>query len=637
MLTDITERKNAEETLRQSEEKYRQIIMTSNEGIWLIDVENKTTFINEQAAHVLGYTPDEMLGHSPVEYLFKEDMLQGENDLRSLKEGQQVHLEYRLKHTNSSEIWVYSNVMPVNNSQGEYSGALAMFSDITERKRAEQALKNLNETLEEKVEERTAELEKAYELLKENEGKLKALFDILPVGVSITDNGRNVIESNLTLERILGLSKSDLLKGKYESRKYLRSDGTEMPLEELPSVKALREKGSIQSSEFEIIKEDGSTIWTNVSAVSLPLSNNQVVITTRDITESKKAEERIKESEEKYRNIVETSNEGISIIDAEGKITFVNKKAQCMFGYSSEEFIGRSIWDFISEEYITATKLNFENRMKGIEKSIEIMLTQKNGSSIWVCINSKSIFNKNGEFVGSLNMLSDVTKRKEAEEAVKHVEKARKKEIHHRIKNNLQVISSLLDLQADKIRYKENITKSEFLEAFKESQDRVISMALIHEELHKSEDVDTLNFSSYIEELADNLFLTYRLGNKNIRFSKDIEKDVFFDIDVSVPLGLILNELLSNSFKYAFPNKDNGEIRVKLCRNDSRINDIENYNTVYTLSVSDNGIGIPENLDIENLDSLGLQLVTTLVDQLDGNLELKRDNGTEFIIKFSVR
>jgi two-component sensor histidine kinase len=249
-------------------------------------------------------------------------------------------------------------------------------------------------------------------------------------------------------------------------------------------------------------------------------------------------------------------------------------------------------------------------------------------------VNAISLPFSNGQVVLTTR---DITESKKAEEAIKYLEKARKKEIHHRIKNNLQVISSLLDLQADKIKHKNNVTKSEVLEAFKESQDRVISMALIHEQLHKSEDTDTLNFSSYIEELADNLFLTYRLGNENIRFSKDIEKDFFFDIDVSIPLGLILNELISNSFKYAFPNKDNGEIRVTLCRNESGISDVENSNTVYVLSVSDNGVGIPTGLDIENLDSLGLQLVTTLVDQLDGELGLRRDNGTEFIIRFSVR
>jgi two-component sensor histidine kinase len=174
------------------------------------------------------------------------------------------------------------------------------------------------------------------------------------------------------------------------------------------------------------------------------------------------------------------------------------------------------------------------------------------------------------------------------------------------------------------------------MEAFRESQDRVISMALIHEELHKGGNTDTLNFSQYIEELADNLFLTYRLGNISTSFIKDIEEDIFFDIDVSVPLGIIINELVSNSLKYAFPDKDNGEIRIGLNREETGVFDCEDYESNFVLTVSDNGIGIPEDIDIENLDSLGLQLVISLVEQLDGELELKRANGTEFTIRFTV-
>ena len=154
-------------------------------------------------------------------------------------------------------------------------------------------------------------------------------------------------------------------------------------------------------------------------------------------------------------------------------------------------------------------------------------------------------------------------------------------------------------------------------------------MALIHEELHKGEGLETLNFSSYIKDLADNLLLTYRLGNKNINLNTDLDLDVFLDMDNAVPLGIIINELVSNSLKYAFSDKNDGKIRIKLHRE-------EDNNNSFILSVSDNGIGIPKNIEIEELNSLGLQLVTTLVDQLDGELELKRNNGTEFIIRFNV-
>ena len=231
----------------------------------------------------------------------------------------------------------------------------------------------------------------------------------------------------------------------------------------------------------------------------------------------------------------------------------------------------------------------------------------------------------------------DITERIKAEKSLAKAEDARKKEIHHRIKNNLQVISSLLDLQAEKFNNRELIKDSEVIEAFRESQNRVISMALIHEELYKGEGTDTLNFSTYLQKLAENLFQTYRLSGKNIHLSMDLEENALFDMDTAVPLGIIVNELVSNSLKHAFPGRDRGEIRIKLRREENGEYKKEgNKSTSFTLTVSDNGVGIPENLDIEDLDSLGIQLVTTLVDQLDGELELKRNNGTEFAIRFTV-
>ena len=153
-----------------------------------------------------------------------------------------------------------------------------------------------------------------------------------------------------------------------------------------------------------------------------------------------------------------------------------------------------------------------------------------------------------------------VTKRKEAKEALANIETVRQKEIHHRIKNNLQVISSLLDLQAD------NFNDPKVIEAFRESQSRIISMALIHEELYKEEGTDTLNFSEYLKTLAENLFQTYRLSSKNIHLKMDLEENSLFNMDIAVPLGIIVNELVSNSLKHAFPGRNNGEIRIKLRR-----------------------------------------------------------------------
>ena len=162
-------------------------------------------------------------------------------------------------------------------------------------------------------------------------------------------------------------------------------------------------------------------------------------------------------------------------------------------------------------------------------------------------------------------------------------------------------------------------------------------MALIHEELYKGGGFETLNFSLYIQELIENLFKTYSLGDTEIALNRDLEESIFFDMDIAVPLGMIVNELVSNSLKHAFKGRNKGEIKIKLLREkDGKYKKEGDKDTNFVLSVSDNGIGIPEDLKIEVLDSLGLQLVTSLVDQLDGEFELKKNNGTEFKMKFTV-
>ena len=251
-------------------------------------------------------------------------------------------------------------------------------------------------------------------------------------------------------------------------------------------IEKIKQGEKVKNYETVRLRKGGTSI--NVSLTLSPVFDihgkpTAISVIARDITESKTAEEKLRESEEKYRNIVETANEGILIIDAEAIVTYANKKMTDMLGYTLEEGIGRPIWDFISEECKAIAKLNLEKRRQGINESYELKLIHKDGSPLCALINAKSLFDKDGKFMGAMSMLTDITKRKEAENALKNIEIARKKEIHHRIKNNLQVISSLLDLQADKFNAKMILRK--VIEAFRESQSRVISMALIHEELYK--------------------------------------------------------------------------------------------------------------------------------------------------------
>jgi PAS domain S-box-containing protein len=226
------------------------------------------------------------------------------------------------------------------------------------------------------------------------------------------------------------------------------------------------------------------------------------------------------------------------------------------------------------------------------------------------------------------DILANALERKRVEEQLNASLKEKEvllKEIHHRVKNNMQVISSLLNLQSSRIK------SQEILEMFKESQDRIRSMSLIHERLYQSADLAKIDFSHYIQNLANHLFQSYRIDPEAVALKTNV-RDVSLDINKAIPCGLIINELVSNSLKYAFPQvKDadkkklkKGEISIQLTADDGKV----------ILLVKDNGVGLPSDLEIETADSFGLQLVTTLVAQLNGKINIKRKPGTTFKIIF---
>jgi len=230
---------------------------------------------------------------------------------------------------------------------------------------------------------------------------------------------------------------------------------------------------------------------------------------------------------------------------------------------------------------------------------------------------------KRAEDLSEMNkeLTAEVGRRQEAEAAIRvslQEKEVLLKEIHHRVKNNLQIISSLLHLQSGYIEDERT------LQMFKESQSRIQSMALIHEKLYQSEDLARVDFSEYMDSLVS--FLTRSYGSGGVGVSLDVAP-VFLSLDTSIPCGLIVSELVSNSFKYAFPEGHSGDIYVRL----KPIDDEH-----YELCVGDTGIGFPEDVDFRETESLGLQLVTTLANQLDGEIELDRKKGTEFRIRFRV-
>ena len=341
---------------------------------------------------------------------------------------------------------------------------------------------------------------------------------------------------------------------------------------------------------------------------------------------------------------MESSNDAIVTESLEGTITSWNKGAEQIYGYSAEEALGKNVSIAEPDNFKGDITILIEKVKQGEKiQHYKTVRLKKDGRLINVSVTYSPVFDASRKLIAVSAIGRDITEQVNAERLLAKAEDARKKEIHHRIKNNLQVISSLLDLQAEKFRSRESTEDSEVLNAFIESQDRVMSIALIHEELHEGRGNDTINFSSYIKRLIENLFQTYKVGNLNTSLNIELEENIFFNMDVAVPLGIIINELVSNSLKYAFFGRDDGKIQIKLCREDSveyaskdQGSTKESSNgTDFVLIISDNGIGIPEDFNLEDSNSLGLQLVKTLVDQLGGEVELKRDSGTEFCIKFT--
>jgi len=514
-----------------------------------------------------------------------------------------------------------------------FNSVAFLIAQAVERKKAEEALKKAHDNLENLVKERTEELEQAYISLKESEKGLAEAQRMAHIG-----NWEWNIETDKKywsdeVYRIFGLQPQEFEVTYDTFLIHVHPDDRDHV--DTATKEAL--KGKPYSIDFRILLANGEEHIAHEQG-EVVFDKKKIPIrmkgTTQDITEFQKAEEKIRN----LANIVESSNDAIITESLDGIITSWNKGAEEFYGYSAEEILGKPI--SILAPYILAEEpkkiVELVKRGERVQQ-YETLRLKKDGTTINVSITLSLIFDTYEELTAISVIYRDITKRKEAEETLKYFETARKKEIHHRIKNNLQVISSLLELQAEKFNNRDDIKDSEVMEAFRESQDRVISMALIHEELHKSEGLNTLNFSPYIEGLTRNLFLTYRLGNTDVSLNMDLEENIFLDMDTAVPVGIIVNEIVSNSLKHAFPGRDKGEIRIKFRREENGENKKEgNKSTCFNLIISDNGVGIPESFDIEDLDSLGMQLVTTLVDQLDGKVELKNNSGTEFAISFTV-
>lgn len=271
-----------------------------------------------------------------------------------------------------------------------------------------------------------AENERAEKELRESEQKLRTLFEISPVGISIIDKNRNVVYQNPALERILNVSEKELMEKSYEKRQYIRSDGTLMPHEEIPSVRALKENRAIENVEIGITKEDKSIIWTNVSATPLSFSDWKALIVTSDITERKKLENELRESEERYRLILETANSGVFLIDSKNKVKYHNQRMEEILGYTSNEMLDSDITQFMDLKGQKNILKFMEHWKKGASGLNEFKFIRKDGSTFWTLLAASPIADNNGSYIGTIGVITDINARKGVEKALMERERVSK-------------------------------------------------------------------------------------------------------------------------------------------------------------------------------------------------------------------
>ena len=365
----------------------------------------------------------------------------------------------------------------------------------------------------------------------------------------------------------------------------------------------------------EMLKKGATDYVLKSNLPKLPHAVQRALNEYNEQIKLKKAQDALMESEKKYRTLFEKNKNPIIVFDEDGYFKDTNEAALLFMEVKKEELLTKNLSDFIFYDYDIETIENKEFWMKG--DILEVKFNINNNFKI-LELTVTPVYLKNKIIVFGVG--NDITERKRAEDEILRSLKEKElllREIHHRVKNNLQIISTLLTLQSSQSN-KINVN-----DLYKESQNRIQSIALIHENLYHSEDLAHINFKAYVKGLVSDLFDSYGVDSSKIKLNLDIE-NVTLGIETAIPCGLIINELVSNSLKHGFKGVKTGQVNVEL----QKINEGK-----YALLVSDTGTPFSKELNLSSSDTLGLELIKNLVKQLDANLTFNKDNK-EFKIIF---
>lgn len=631
---DVTERKRLEKSLMERELNFRSLAENANYGIVVVTGEGHHLYANQEASEITGYTIKELLNTHIKDMVHPDTLDEITANIKRRIEGADAPATYETLVLRKDKEVVPVEVSASKTTWKGQDADLVILRDISHRKKAEKSLKKSLE-------------------------RFRAVAKSAVDAIVTTDSEGNIIFFNHSLTTIFGYSKDEItgepltilmperFKKKYleELRKYKKS-GKHRLVGKTVSTNGLKKDGTEFPFEMSL-SAWGSGEKTYFTAI------------IRDITRQKIAEEQMQDHLKKL-NIIN------KVISTANRTSDINSLLKEVLTSTMDLLEFESGGIYLLEENTGFSELayyenlpgEFLEKVKRLKVDVEPYSTvYGQGTPIYNYIQIKPeietiygfkaaatvpIFSA-GKVIGSLNVISKeksfitdlekdilesigiqtgtVIARMYSEEAIK--ESLREKEallteIHHRVKNNMQIISSLLNLQSQYVEGDQMAA-----DVLKESQNRVKSMAMVHEKLYQSDNLTEIKIDDYIKRLVSDLFYSYNILQDQINPLIDVEK-IRFNMETAIPCGLIISELVTNSLKHAFPEKRKGEIRVSL----------KILNNKYVLVVSDDGVGLPNELDFKKTNTLGLKLVDSLVNQVDGEIELDKSHGAEFTIIF---
>jgi len=461
------------------------------------------------------------------------------------------------------------------------------------------------------------ERKQAEEALQESEEHLRLFLEHSADVIYTIDLDYKIHDISPSVEHLLGYKPAELNGLSVAEIDILAPESLDQAYRDISSVFS---GNTIFASEYVFLNKDGSRRVAETSGS--PFIKNRTVVglisIARDITARKHAEEALQESEERFRELADATWEGI-IIHRDGIILDVNESILKMSGWHAEEVIGKSALEFLAPESIETALQKLGESIDTPSIIFEGKGLRKDKTVFPIEMLGRPIRYKNLD--ARVIAIRDITERIRTEEQLRASLREKEillNEIHHRVKNNLQVISGLLSLQA---RASKN---QELTKMLNESQIRIRSMAMIYEKLYAAKDFEKIGLAGYVRSLAQELFQSYKINSGEISLIVQTNGEVYVDINKAIPCGLIMNELISNALKHAFPDDRTGEIKIIIS---------ETKETEIEIIVRDNGLGLPNDIDIHQPRTVGLHLVNGLVtSQLDGQIEVRRGAGTEFRI-----